>query len=247
MTLRRVGILGGTFDPIHYGHLSVAEAAEAALGLTRLYVVTSRVPPHRRQPIASAVQRYAMVVLAVGNRPGWRASDVELRFEGPSYTSGTLARYHDRGYRRDELFFVVGADAFADIASWHDYPRILDASNFAVVSRPGLSVATLPDRLPALAPRMVSPPSPPGTSVRAGRDGGESSSTMIFLIDVPTADVSGTAIRARCEAGESIEGLVPPPVQQYIEQHGLYASRTPRRRASDAPSSSAAGRLHGEN
>jgi len=237
MTRRRVGILGGTFDPIHYGHIGVAEAAEAAFGLSRMYVVTANVPPHRRQPVASPFQRYAMVVLAIGHRPGWRASDMELRLDGPSYTSDTLARYHLRGYHHAELFFVIGADAFADITTWHDYPQILEAANFAVVSRPGLSVTALADRLPALAPRMTAPPSPPDTS---------SKTTMIFLIDVPTPDVSGTAIRTRREAGESIDGLVPPLVQRYIEQHGLYAANTSGRRAGDTAPSSAAGRLHGQ-
>jgi nicotinate-nucleotide adenylyltransferase len=245
MTGKRVGILGGTFDPIHYGHIDVAQAAEAALGLTRLFVVTSNVPPHRRQPVASAFQRYAMVVLAVGHRRGWRASDVELRLNGPSYTSDTLARFCQRGYQRDELFFVIGADAFADIAAWHDYPQILDAANFAVVSRPGLSVDALPDRLPKLAPRMVSSSVPSATSVPSPTS--VPGSTLIFLIDARTADVSGTAIRKRCEMGESIEGLVPPLVQQYIEQHGLYAAKTARRRASDAAPTDAAGRLHGQD
>jgi nicotinate-nucleotide adenylyltransferase len=236
MTRRRVGILGGTFDPIHYGHLGVAEAAQSALGLSRMYVVTANVPPHRRQPVASPFQRYAMVVLAIGHRPGWRASDMELRLDGPSYTSETLARYGQRGYHHGELFFVIGADAFAEITTWYDYPRIMDAANFAVVSRPGMSVSTLPERLPSLAPRMRSDP---------GSDLG--SDTVIFLIDAPTADVSGTAIRARRQAGESIDGLVPPLVQQYIEQHGLYAAKTAGRRASDTAPPTAAGRLHGQN
>jgi len=240
MTRRHVGILGGTFDPIHNGHIGVAEAAEAALGLSRMYVVTANVPPHRRQPVASPFQRYAMVVLAVGHRPGWRASDMELRLEGPSYTSDTLARYLERGYHHAELFFVIGADAFADIATWHDYPHILDAANFAVVSRPGLSVTALADRLPALAPRMTRAPF-------VVSDTSDTSDTLIFLIDAPTPDVSGTAIRARREAGESIDGLVPPLVQQYIEQHGLYAAKTSGRRASDMAPPAAAGRLHGEN
>jgi nicotinate-nucleotide adenylyltransferase len=226
MTVRRVGILGGTFDPIHYGHMGVAEAAETALGLTRVYVVTANVPPHRRQPVASPFQRYAMVVLAVGHRPNWRASDMELRLEGPSYTSDTLERYNQRGYERNELFFVIGADAFADIPTWHDYPRILDTANFAVVSRPGLSVRALPERLPALAPRMKHGPFEVA-------DTPDTSETLIFLIDAPTPDVSGTAIRTRRQEGHSIEGLVPTLVQQYIEQHGLYAAKTPGRRAGD--------------
>jgi nicotinate-nucleotide adenylyltransferase len=240
MTRRHVGILGGTFDPIHYGHIGVAEAAVAALGLSRMDVVTANVPPHRRQPVASPFQRYAMVVLAIGHRLGWRASDMELRLEGPSYTSDTLARYLERGYQHAELFFVIGADAFADIATWHDYPHILDAANFAVVSRPGLSVTALADRLPALAPRMTRAPFVVSRT-------SDTSDTLIFLIDAPTPDVSGTAIRARREAGESIDGLVPPFVQQYIEQHGLYAAKTSGRRASDMAPPAAAGRLHGEN
>jgi nicotinate-nucleotide adenylyltransferase len=237
MTRRRVGILGGTFDPIHYGHLGVAEAAEAALGLSRMYVVTANVPPHRRQPVASPFQRYAMVVLAVGHRPGWRASDMEQRLEGPSYTADTLARYHQRGYESAELFFVIGADAFADIANWHDYPQILDAANFAVVSRPGAPVAALPERLPDLTPRMKHAPFALS----------DTSDTVIFLIDAATAAVSGTAIRTRCEMGESIAGLVPPLIQQYIEQHGLYAAKTSGRRAGDPAPPPAAGRLHGQN
>ncbi len=239
MTARRVGILGGTFDPIHYGHMGVAEAAENALSLTRVYVVTANVPPHRRQPVASPFQRYAMVVLAVGHRPNWRASDMELRLEGPSYTSDTLERYNQRGYERSELFFVIGADAFADITTWHDYPRILEAANFAVVSRPGLSVSALPERLPALAPRMKHAPFEVS-------DTSDTSDTVIFLIDAPTPDVSGTAIRTRRQEGHSIEGLVPALVQQYIEQHGLYAAKTPGRRAGDTTKRHAAGRLHGK-
>src|SRR5512140_2468744 len=93
---RRVGILGGTFDPFHYGHLGVAEAAERALQLPRVFVITANVPPHRPQPTASAYHRFAMVALAVIDRPHWRAVDLELRLPAPSYTTSTLAKFHDR-------------------------------------------------------------------------------------------------------------------------------------------------------
>jgi len=237
MTSPRTGLLGGTFDPIHVGHLDVAEAAQAALGLVRIHLITASIPPHRPPPVASAFERYAMVVLAVGRRPGWRASDLELRSEDPSYTSDTLAKFHERGYSRTNLFFVIGADAFADVAAWRDYPAILDAAHFAVVSRPGSPVGALPDRLPALAARMSRPPF----------DVAGATEPLIFLIDAPTADVSASAIRRKCEAGESIDGLVPPLVQQYIQQHGLYTPKEPGRRASDAPPSASAGRLHGQD
>lgn len=232
---RRVGILGGTFDPIHWGHLDVADAAVHELKLRRLFVITSNVPPHRPQPLASAYHRFAMVSIAVLDRPDWRAADLELRHDTPSFTSRTLDLFHERGYVSSELFFVIGADAFTEIDTWRDYPRILDAAHFAVVSRPGFSVKDLPRRLPRLTDRMARPPIDEVAQI----------DPLIILIDAPTADVSSTAIRQRLAEGESIAGLVPPHVQQHIERHGLYSSMTPGRRRSDAPRIPAAGRLHG--
>jgi nicotinate-nucleotide adenylyltransferase len=178
-----------------------------------------------------------MAAIAVNNRPGWRAADLELRFGTPSYTSGTLQRFRERGYAAGDLFFVIGADAFADIGTWRDYPAILDAAHFAVVSRPSFPAADLARRLPGLASRMVQPPIDPLAPV----------GSSIFLIDAPTADVSATAIRRRLQAGETIAGMVPAGVQQHIEQHGLYTSMTPGRRASDSPNTSGARRLHGQD
>ena len=234
---RRIGILGGTFDPIHSGHMDLADAAMRELHLTRMIIVTSNVPPHRPQPLASAYHRFAMVAVAVLDRPKWRAADLELRHDAPSYTTHTLGRFHERGYASSELFFVIGADAFAEIGSWYDYPQILDAAHFAVVSRPGFPVANLSRRLPFLAERMERP-----TMANVHQI-----DPSIILIDAPTADVSSTAIRDRLAHGESIDGLVLPGVQQHIEQHGLYTSTTPGRRGLDAPPIPAAGRLHGQD
>jgi nicotinate-nucleotide adenylyltransferase len=237
MSARRIGLLGGTFDPIHCGHLDLADAAQVALRLDRVSLITANIPPHRPQPVASAYHRFAMVALAVANRPNWRAADLELRLDAPSYTSTTLDRFHVRGYMPSELYFIIGADAFAEIATWHDYPRILDRTHFAVVSRPRFPVGELARRLPSLAARMTWPRSDTALHV----------APLILLIDEPTADVSSSAIRRRLTAAESIEGLVPPSVAQHIEQHGLYTSMTPGRRASDVPRTVAADRLHGED
>ncbi len=226
-TPRRIGILGGTFDPIHCGHIDVAAAAQRALGLTRLFVITANVPPHRPQPFASSFHRFAMVALSAVGRPGWRASDLELRSPAPSFTSSTLQKFHERGYGAGELFFVLGADAFADIGSWRDYPAILQEAHFAVVSRPGFPVDQLPHRLPLLADRMM----------RAPIDALSQIEPMIILIDADTSDVSSTAIRQRRATNATIDGMVPPEVQQHIEQHGLYTSMIPGRRASDVPGS----------
>jgi nicotinate-nucleotide adenylyltransferase len=231
---RRIGLLGGTFDPIHCGHVDVGDVAVRALKLSRLFVITSNVPPHRPQTLASAYHRFAMVSLAVLDRPHWRATDLELRHDAPSFTSRTLDLFRDRGYLPHELFFIIGADAFAEIESWRDYPNILNATHFAVVSRPGFSVNELPRRLPQLAARMAPPPIDEVAQLEP----------LIFLLDAPTADVSSTAIRQRRVDGQPITGLVPANVQQHIEHHGLYWSMTPGRRRSDASRTQAAGRLH---
>ncbi len=237
MQARRIGILGGTFDPIHNGHIDMTVAAQAALGLAKIFVIPANVPPHRPQPGASTFHRFAMVAMTVHGRERWHASDLELRIGGPSYTTDTLARFRQRGYAPDELFFIVGADAFADIASWRNYPKILDQAHFVVVSRPGFPAPGLKTVLPALAPRMTMPP----------LDALSQLDPVILLIDAPTADVSSTAIRRRRGEGLTLSGLVPEAVQQHIEQHGLYTSMSPGRRASDAPPAPAAGRLHGEH
>jgi nicotinate-nucleotide adenylyltransferase len=236
MTQRRVGILGGTFDPVHLGHADAANAAQSALGLARIYIIPSNVPPHRPQPAASSFHRFAMVALAAALRPAWRASDLELRADRPSYTSATLEQFHARGYVPDELFFVIGADAFADLESWRNYPAILDYAHFVVVSRAECPATELRRRLPRLAPRMIDASRHIDLQPRPG----------IILLDVKTADVSATAIRQLRADGKPIAGLVDAGVQQHIEQHGLYASRVPGRRASDERSSPAAGRLHGK-
>jgi len=132
---------------------------------------------------------------------------------------------------------VIGADAFAEIASWRDYPNILEAAHFVVVSRPHFPAAALAERLPRLAGRMVT----------ESRDVLAADVPVIFLIDAVTADVSSTAIRSRLATGAAIDGMVPRLVQQHIEQHGLYRAMTPGRRVSDAAIPSQAGRLHGQD
>ena len=234
---RRIGILGGTFDPIHLGHLEVAAAAQRVLGLSRIDVVPANLPRLRQRPQASSFHRFAMVSLAVAGRDGWRADDVELLENSESYTSDTLQRFHRRGYAPSELFFIVGADAFTAIESWRNYPDLLEYANFAVISRPGCSVAEITRRLPGLAPRMVD------ASLETARD----SAVRIVLIDAMTPDISATNIRERCARLESIAGLVPDSVRVHIAQHGLYASPASDRRAGDAAFSAAAGRSHGQD
>jgi nicotinate-nucleotide adenylyltransferase len=251
---RRIGILGGTFDPVHCGHLDLGAAAQHVLGLSKILVLPSHLPPHRPQPLASGYHRFAMVALAIAGRPEWRAIDSELRQIARSYTSDTLKQLHADGYGASDLFFITGADAFVEITAWKDYPMLLDLAHFAVVSRPGFPVAELPRRLPDLVGRMsvvsrkptvaspqstVSGPQSPVPSV-------QSEGPLIFLIDAATADVSSTAIRQALARGQSIAGLVPPTVQQHIEQHALYVVPASGAVRSSTPIGRPAGRLHGQ-
>jgi nicotinate-nucleotide adenylyltransferase len=217
-----VGLFGGTFDPIHNGHLDVARAARGALGLSEVWVVPARLPPHRSLPVASAAHRFAMAALAIVDDDGLVLSDLEMDTDGPSYTTHTLDRLTERGVDTRVLCLITGADAFLDIRSWKDYPQLLNRCHFAVVSRPGTSALTLPSALPDLAGRME-----PATPVLPPRP-------RILLVDAPTAPVSSTDVRRARAAGQSLAGLVPPAVAAYIDRHALYAPRRGARDASEA-------------
>jgi nicotinate-nucleotide adenylyltransferase len=224
----RLGILGGTFDPIHHGHLAIAEAAREELGLERVLFIPAGRPPHRTQaPGASAADRAAMVELAVAGTPAFGLSRIELEREGPSYTVDTLAGLADGGSpsafgdgaerdgRVPDLWFILSAEAFADLPDWHDPGRILELCRLIVLPREGHPPPDLPDledRLPGLAARTV-------------------------LLDGPHIRISASEVRARAAAGLSVRFLVPDAVAAYIADHRLY------RTAGDAadPSAKAVG------
>lgn len=213
----RLGLLGGTFDPFHHGHLAVALAADAALDLDAVHLIPAAVPPHRaHQPSASTHHRFAMVALGIAETPGLRVDERELLADGRSYTSRTLAAYASEGWQPSQIFFITGADAFAEIATWHDYPAILDRAHFVVVARPGHDVRTLGDRLPKLRPRMRA------ADATAPPDAGNTAQPAIWLIHAKTPAVSATAIRQAAAAGRPLTGLTPPLVEQHIIRHGLY-------------------------
>ncbi len=214
----RTGILGGTFDPIHEGHVAAAEAARAALALDRVLLMPSHLPPHRPAgPRATAFHRFAMVSLAADGHARLEACDLELALPGPSYSAVTLARLLELGFRASQLYFITGTDAFAEIASWRRYPAVLDLANFVVISRPGQSFDGLRAKLPDLVGRMQVVDGPAATEVDDER-------RAILLVNAATPDVSSTSVRERAARGESLSGLVAPAVERHIEKHGLYGS-----------------------
>ena len=220
MTSRpRMGLLGGTFDPVHNGHLAVAQAAQEALALDRIRFIPTARPPHRPDtPRASEYHRMEMLRRAIDDRAGWEVSDLELVRDGPSYTAETLEAVQREGFMPRQLFFLIGADAFAEIATWHRYPDVLDAAHFAVVARPGTSLDTLRARVPSLQSRMSTP-----------SEFTQGSAPQIILIEANTPNVSSTEIRRRVARNQPINDLVPSAVAAYIAGESLYrfaAART---------------------
>jgi nicotinate-nucleotide adenylyltransferase len=208
----RLGILGGTFNPIHRAHLRLAETALRALPLDRVLFVPAGEPPLKRAGLAPARDRLAMVRLAVQGRPEFEVDDLELRRRGPSYTVDTLAELRRR-HPRDELWFICGADALADLEAWHAPERLFELASFAAAARPGLPDAI--DEL--LPPRLAADFRPAGAHQWVHRSG-----NRLRALPFESTDVSATRIRARVAAGEPIDDLVPEAVARYIEQHQLY-------------------------
>jgi nicotinate-nucleotide adenylyltransferase len=220
-----LGVLGGTFDPIHLGHLAAGDAAQQALSFDSLLLIPSRIPPHRADPVTAGPEdRFAMAKLAANERPGWTASRIELDREGRSYTYDTLIELRDAmseapgstGSRVDgQIFFIIGADAFAEIAAWSRYPAVLDLAHFVVVSRPGITLDSLRERVPSAFSRPLEP----------ARGKPPSAQTRVILVEAHTPDISSTDIRRRARAGHSLSGYVPDTVADYIRDHRLYLGK----------------------
>jgi nicotinate-nucleotide adenylyltransferase len=199
--MEKVGVLGGTFDPIHYGHLVIAEEAYAHLGLSEVLVVPARVPPHKRnKPVTAEEHRLAMVQLAIASNPHFRLCTIDLDRDGPSHTADTLALL--RAGREAELYFIIGEDSLLDLPRWHQPARILAQCRLVVVTRPGYPEPDL---------RVLHPVRPEATH--------ES-----IVIRAPQLEISSTELRQRVAHGLPIKYQVPEPVEEYIYQHGLYRS-----------------------
>lgn len=196
----RLGILGGTFDPPHIGHLWLATAAADELGLAKVLLVPAASPPHkRRRAISHAADRVLMTRLAVANDPRLDVSLVELEREGPSYTVDTLVELRRRHPDMD-LVLILAADSLAQIHTWREPERLLELASWAVGPRPEIP---LPPRADLVA--------------RWGK-----AASRIHLLGGPALDVSGTQIRRRVAAGRAIRYLVPRAVEELIVDRGLY-------------------------
>jgi nicotinate-nucleotide adenylyltransferase len=219
-----VGLFGGTFDPIHRGHLAVARAARQRFGLGRILFVPAGAPPHKlKQPLTPYVHRYAMVALAIQGETAFTPSDIESyeRLDGkPSYSIDTVRRLKKQLKRSDRLFFIIGIDAFNDIATWRQPEELLRETDFIVVSRPGYSLADIG----AALPKTLRPDSKVTKALKHQPATGEivlKGATLHLLTDVHEK-ISATQIRAAARRGRKLETLVGPAVAEYIRKTGLY-------------------------
>jgi len=196
-----IGVLGGTFDPIHIGHLIVAEEVRTRLDLAEVLFVPAGQPWLKPDsPVSTAEHRVEMVRLAIADKPYFKLSTTEIERAGPSYTVDTIAELLGRLGSGDELFFILGWDSLAELPKWKEPSRLIKMCRLVAVPRPGYPI---PD-LKFMEPKV------PGLSQR------------VMLMDKPEIDISASGIRSRIAQGLSIHHLVPEPVERYIKQHRLY-------------------------
>lgn len=200
----RLGLFGGTFDPVHYGHLLLAEQCREQCALDEVWFLPSGSPPHKqRAAITDGKHRTEMLNLATAGHAAFRVNDMELKRTGPTYTVETLRSLHEQ-HPGDELFFLIGADSLHDLPTWREPVRILQMATVIAVnrgSRPHPDIQPIVDLM------------------------GDFAESRIQIVTMPGVDLSATDIRRRITAGQSIRYMTPRAVEIYIEQHGLYAEK----------------------
>ena len=197
----RLGLFGGTFDPVHVGHLVLAEQCREQCRLDQVWLIPSGQPPHKRQiPLTPGKLRAEMLDFAIAGHPDFVVSRMELDRQGPTYTVDTLQHLHDEDPSR-ELFFLMGADSLADLATWREPERIAALATIVAVNR---GDRPLPER--AMLEQLV----------------GETIARRVQFVTIPGIDLSASDLRRRARDGRSLRYLVPRPVEIYIQQHSLY-------------------------
>jgi len=198
----RVGVLGGTFDPVHLGHLSIAEEVRIKLDLDRVIFIPAGQPWLRADAyLTPAIDRLRMVELATRDNSRFQVCDIEIQRSGPTYTVDTLVELGQRLGQDISLYFIVGADILAQFHRWKDPEKVLEACHLVVVSRPGNQDDDWPEWF----------------------QGAGSAQDKVTQLEIPMVDISGTEIRRRVSLGESVRHLVPDLVAEYIQDRKLYA------------------------
>jgi len=212
MTEKPIGILGGTFDPVHHGHLRLALECLEQADLAEVDMVPLHIPPHRISPVATPEQRREMLRLALEGAPGLKLDDCELQRGGVSYTVDTLAHMRQR-YGNRPLCLIMGMDAFARLDTWHQWPLLLTHAHIIVVQRPGNEAVIDNPEIASLYAKA---------SVKSHEELHSSPGGRILNINIPMLDISATRLRDMLAQGRDIHFLLPPAVLAFIRQHHLY-------------------------
>ncbi|HYY58186.1 MAG TPA: nicotinate-nucleotide adenylyltransferase [Pyrinomonadaceae bacterium] len=218
---RRIALYGGTFDPVHVGHIAVAENVLKYFALDELLFIPAHVAPHKRGrgETTPGLHRYAMLVLATQGDERLRVSTVELDAPERPYTVDTLARLQDDAGPRARLFFMMGADSWADITTWREWEKLLHLSDHIVVTRPGYDPGT-GHVTESVRERIVDLRGARPEAIARAVD--QDAGAKIYVTDLVLMDVSATAIRSAAREGRPLDRLVPPPVADYIKKYRLY-------------------------
>jgi nicotinate-nucleotide adenylyltransferase len=213
--LKNIGLFGGTFNPIHFGHLRAAEEIREACGLEEVIFIPSSYPPHKKQIDIPAALRLEMVRIAIAGNSEFSVSDVELKRSGKSYSIETIQYFRRRFGSEAALFFLIGLDAFLEINTWKESPLLFESCNFVIMSRPGLEKKFSPEHLPVeLAPDFCYDTEKNGYRHRSG--------FFVFPKEVTAVDISSTKIRQNFREGRSVAYLIPAAVEEFIRLHKIY-------------------------
>ncbi|POZ17675.1 nicotinic acid mononucleotide adenylyltransferase [Lelliottia aquatilis] len=210
-------LFGGTFDPVHYGHLKPVEILANLIGLQRVIIMPNNVPPHRPQPEATSEQRKHMLELAIADKPLFQLDERELRRDTPSYTSQTLQEWRAERGPTQPLGFIIGQDSLLNFPSWHQYETILQNSHLIVCRRPGYPLTMKEEQHQEWLDTHLTNNVEDLHTLPAGK---------IYLAETPWFDISATLIRERLQQDLSCDDLLPAPVLNYIRQQGLYQKST---------------------
>lgn len=214
---RSIGLLGGTFDPIHYGHLRLAEELAEALEIEQVRLIPAGHPPHRRQPRAAAEHRLEMTRLALAGNPRFVLDAREINKPGPSYSVDTLSALRAELPAATPLVLFMGGDAFLGLPTWHAWRSILDLAHIAVAHRPGFTAASWEDALPDALRTLLSTHRCESAGDLANKPAGR-----IFLHTITQLDISASLIRTRALRGKSLRYLMPDSVIAYLNENRLY-------------------------
>ncbi len=214
---RAIGILGGTFDPIHFGHLRLAEELAEALDIAQVRLIPAGHPPHRRRPRAGARHRLEMARLAIAGNPRFVLDEREIAKPGPSYSVDTLSALRAEMPEATPLVLFMGGDAFLGLNTWHQWQRLPDLAHLAVAHRPGFSLATWEDALPDVLRTLLST-----HRCELADELLEKPAGRILLHSITQLDISASQIRARALRGKSLRYLLPDAVIAYIQENHLY-------------------------